>query len=199
MTMLLRSVWRVAGVDEVGRGPLAGAVVAAAVVLDEHRPIEGLDDSKALGAARRATLAAQIREQAAAWAIGRAEHHEIDRINILAASLLAMCRAVQALPEMPQHVLVDGIHAPCLRVRVDTRARGDGLLPAVAAASILAKVVRDTEMQALEEQHPGYGFARHKGYPTAEHLDALQRLGPCPIHRLSFAPLKRLLAARETR
>ncbi len=196
MTRLHVSKWWVAGVDEVGRGPLAGAVVAAAVVLDERCVPPGLDDSKRLSAARREQLAAEIRERATAWAIGRAEPDEIDRLNILVASLLAMRRALDALPDAPQHVLVDGIHAPECRARVDCRARGDSLLPAIAAASILAKVVRDAEMMRMEARHPGYGFAGHKGYPTAQHLAALRSLGPCPIHRRSFAPVRRLLAER---
>lgn len=189
------STWWVAGVDEVGRGPLAGAVVAAAVVLDPRRLPAGIDDSKKLTPARRERIAGEIRELAVAWAVGRAEHGEIDRINILAASLLAMRRALDALSVTPQHVLVDGIHAPRWRGRVDCRARGDSLLPAVAAASILAKVDRDREMTLLDDRHPGYGFARHKGYPTVEHLAALVRLGPCEIHRRSFAPVRRVLSA----
>lgn len=190
-------MWWVAGVDEVGRGPLAGAVVASAVVLDHRRVPVGINDSKKLTPVRRDRLAGEIRELAVAWAIGRAEHDEIDHLNILAASLLAMRRALDALPVAPQHVLVDGIHPPRWRGRVDCRARGDSLLPAVAAASILAKVERDAEMTLLDNHHPGYGFARHKGYPTAEHLAALERLGPCPIHRRSFAPVRRVLAGER--
>lgn len=196
MNRMRRTAWLVAGVDEVGRGPLAGAVVAAAVVLDESRPVPGLDDSKALSPARREQLAQLIREQALAFALGRAEALEIDRLNILAASLLAMRRAVEALPAPPQQVLVDGVHAPALRCGILCRARGDGLLPAVSAASILAKVARDAEMVALDQRYPGYGLAQHKGYPTPVHLAALERLGPSPEHRCSFAPVRRVLAAR---
>ena len=195
MSGMRRSAWLVAGVDEVGRGPLAGAVVAAAVVLDECRPVPGLDDSKALPEARREALAEHIRERALGFALGRAEPEEIDRLNILAASLLAMRRAVEALPQAPQQVLVDGIHPPALRCSVHCRAKGDGLLPAVSAASILAKVARDAEMVALDERYPGYGLAQHKGYPTASHLAALRSLGPSPVHRRSFAPVRRLLVA----
>ena len=186
-----------AGVDEVGRGPLAGDVVAAAVILDPARPIPGLDDSKKLTAERREALAPEIRERAAAWALGRASVAEIDELNILQASLLAMHRAVAALDREPAMVLVDGNKLPRWPYRSEPVVGGDALVPAIAAASILAKVQRDQEMIAFEETYPGYGLARHKGYPTREHLDALQRLGVTPLHRRSFAPVRDLLKTSE--
>jgi ribonuclease HII len=186
---------RVAGVDEVGRGPLAGPVVAAAVILDPERPIEGLRDSKALSPARREALAARIRERALAWALGRAEVEEIDRLNILWASLLAMRRAVALLVPPPTSVLVDGNRCPDLPVPARAVVRGDATVPAISAASILAKVARDAEMVELDARFPGYGLARHKGYPSPEHLLALERLGPSAIHRRSFAPVARAAAA----
>lgn len=179
----------VAGVDEAGRGPLAGPVLAAAVVLDPRRPIAGLDDSKRLSAARREALAALIRERALAWALGRAEVEEIDRLNILVASLLAMRRAVEALAQPPSLVLVDGQHCPPLGCPSRAVVGGDREVPAISAASILAKVARDAEMCELESRFPGYGFALHKGYPTPAHLAALRALGACPVHRRSFAPV----------
>jgi len=183
----------VAGVDEVGRGPLAGPVVAAAVILDPKRPIDGLADSKALSAARRDVLAAQIREQALAWAIGRAEHEEIDRINILQASLLAMRRAVLALSPTPEFALIDGNRCPLLPCPAQAVIRGDSSVAAISAASILAKVTRDAEMTQLDMLYPGYGFASHKGYPTKTHIAALASLGVTPIHRRSFGPVKKVL------
>jgi len=183
----------VAGVDEVGRGPLAGAVVTAAVILDPNNPIEGLADSKKLTEKRREFLVPLIKEHALAWAMGRAEPHEIDQINILQASLLAMKRAVEALDIAPEHVLVDGIHAPDLNCKTTTVIKGDQKEPAIAAASILAKVARDTEMQEMELLYPGYGFAKHKGYPTKQHQQALLELGVTEIHRRSFSPVKRAL------
>ena len=188
MTRLL-----LAGVDEAGRGPLAGPVVAAAVILDPSRPIEGLADSKKLSPGRRATLAERIRADALAWALGRAEVEEIDRINILQASLLAMSRAVAALGVAPARVQVDGNRCPALACPVEAVVGGDGLVPAIGAASILAKVARDRELERLDREYPGYGLARHKGYPTAAHLEALGRLGVSAIHRRSFAPVRRLL------
>ncbi len=179
-----------AGVDEVGRGPIAGPVVAAAVILDPNRPIEGLDDSKRLTARRRETLALAIRERALAFALGRTDVEEIDAINIHRASLLAMSRAVAALPVAPGRVVVDGIHCPEVGCEVEAIPHGDALVPAISAASIVAKVVRDAEMVALEARYPGYGFAQHKGYGTAAHREALRRLGPTPLHRRSFAPLR---------
>lgn len=181
-----------AGVDEAGRGPLAGPVVAAAVILDPVRPVAGLTDSKLLDARRREGLASQIRERALGFALGRAEVQEIDDLNILRASLLAMQRAVQALRPPPLHAVIDGLHAPALACTVHTMVKADLLVPAVSAASILAKVARDAEMLALHEHYPVYGFARHKGYPTREHLAALRAHGACAVHRRSFAPVRRL-------
>ncbi|HET8701823.1 MAG TPA: ribonuclease HII [Nitrococcus sp.] len=185
---------RVAGIDEAGRGPLAGPVFAAAVIL-ASAPIAGIADSKLLPAARRRALAAIIKERAIGWAIGRAEVEEIDCLNILQATLLAMQRAVAALTPKPQLALVDGRDRPSLPCRVKTIVRGDVSVQAISAASILAKVARDAEMVALDEYYPGYGLARHKGYGTPEHLAALQRLGPTPIHRCSFRPVRVLLDA----
>ncbi|QIB66698.1 ribonuclease HII [Kineobactrum salinum] len=186
--------WEVAGVDEVGRGPLAGDVVAAAVILDPARPIAGLRDSKKLSAARREELALQIRAQALAWAVARASVAEIDELNILQASLLAMHRAVQALQLQPRYVLVDGNRLPRWPYASEPVVGGDDLVPAIAAASILAKVQRDNELVTLDLSYPGYGFAAHKGYPTRAHLQALRALGVTPLHRRSFAPVKSLLA-----
>jgi len=183
-----------AGVDEVGRGPLAGDVVAAAVILDPRQPIEGLRDSKKLSASRRELLAKVIRERALAWSIARASVAEIDEINILQASLLAMHRAVQSLNPEPEYVLVDGNRMPLWDYASKAVIRGDDRVPAIAAASILAKVQRDSELIALDTVYPGYGFASHKGYPTAAHLQALQTLGVTPVHRRSFAPVKKMLA-----
>ena len=185
----------IAGVDEVGRGPLAGDVVAAAVILDPARPIEGLRDSKKLSESRRETLAAVIRERAAAWAVARASVAEIDEINILQASLLAMHRAVAALSPQPGYVLVDGNRLPRWSYPSEPVVKGDDRVPAIAAASILAKVQRDGELIALEQEYPGYGFAAHKGYPTAAHLDALRTLGVTPVHRRSYAPVRVILEA----
>ena len=186
----------VAGVDEVGRGPLAGDVVAAAVILSDPSP-EGVTDSKALTAKRRECLADVIRREAVSWALGRASVAEIDELNILEASLLAMRRAVEGLSVTPTLVLVDGNRLP--RWPFESRAivKGDLHEPAIGAASILAKVQRDGEMQALHERYPEYGFDQHKGYPTKAHLAALERLGATPIHRRTFAPVKRLLAHPE--
>lgn len=186
----------IAGVDEVGRGPLAGDVVAAAVILSDPAPA-GVTDSKALTAKRRECMADVIRKEAISWALGRASVAEIDELNILEASLLAMRRAVEGLSVTPTLVLVDGNRLP--RWSFESRAivKGDLREPAIGAASILAKVQRDGEMQALHDQYPGYGFDQHKGYPTKAHLAALERLGVTPIHRLSFAPVKRLLAHPE--
>ena len=181
---------RVAGVDEVGRGPLAGAVVAAAVILDPTRPIEGLADSKALTAKRREALDTLIRRDALAWAIGRAEVDEIDTVNILEATGRAMQRAVAALQVSPQHILVDGNRAPEFSVPVDCIVKGDATVDEIRAASIIAKVFRDAEMAELDARYPGYGLAENKGYGTAEHRAALQRLGPSPCHRRSFEPCR---------
>lgn len=189
---------RLCGVDEAGRGPLAGCVFAAAVILDPARPVAGLADSKLLAPARRDELAADIRESALAWAVAFATPGEIDEINILRASLVAMSRAVAGLGVDPDEVAVDGLHVPP-GVAAHCRAivKGDRLVPAISAASILAKTARDAEMVAMESRFPGYGFARHKGYPTPEHLDALDRLGPCDIHRRSFAPVRLAIAQRR--
>ena len=183
----------IAGVDEVGRGPLAGPVVAAAVILDPARPIAGLADSKRLGATRREQLAAEIRAKSLAWALGRAEVAEIDQINILQASLLAMQRAVENLNVAPDQALVDGNRCPRLACPCEAIVKGDATVPAISAASILAKVARDAELRELHERYPHYGFAQHKGYPTAAHVDALRRHGPCPEHRRSFAPVAAVL------
>jgi ribonuclease HII len=183
----------VAGVDEVGRGPLAGPVVTAAVILDPERPIEGLMDSKKLSESRREILAEQIKERALAWAIGRAEVEEIDEINILQATMLAMQRAVAALDPQPVHVLVDGNRCPALPCTAEAIIKGDGAVPAISAASIIAKVSRDNELVALDAKYPGYGLAGHKGYPTKAHMAALNELGVTPIHRRSFAPVRRAL------
>ena len=185
----------IAGVDEVGRGPLAGDVVAAAVILDPARPISGLRDSKKLSAARREQLAAQIREQALAWSVARATVAEIDELNILQASLLAMHRAVLALQPQPVYVLVDGNRLPRWDYASEPVVKGDDRVAAIAAASILAKVQRDAELQELDRQYPGYGFARHKGYPTPAHLAALRELGATAVHRRSFAPVRAILQA----
>jgi len=191
--------WRqpglVAGVDEAGRGPLAGPVVAAAVILDPGRHIEGLADSKTLGERRREALAAEIRSSSIAWGLGSAEPAEVDALNILQATFLAMRRALQALGAPPSHVVVDGNLCPDLRdlgwpCTVEAVVRGDATVPAVSAASILAKCARDACMLELEVRYPGYGFASHKGYPTAAHIAALRRLGPSPVHRRSFAPVQ---------
>ncbi|MBX3706572.1 MAG: ribonuclease HII [Pseudomonadales bacterium] len=188
----------IAGVDEAGRGPLAGPVVAAAVVLDPAQPIEGLRDSKRLSAARRVTLADEIRARALAWALGSAAVEEIDRLNILEATLLAMQRAVGGLGLVPERILVDGNRLPAFAVPAAAVVGGDGAVPAISAASILAKVTRDALMHTLAERHPGYGFEVHKGYPTPGHRQALARLGPSPIHRMSFAPVRAALpGARE--
>ena len=184
----------VAGVDEVGRGPLAGDVVAAAVILDPARPIEGLKDSKKLTERRREELAVTIRERALSYCVARATVAEIDTINILQASLLAMHRAVQGLNPQPHYVLVDGNRLPRWDYAAEPVVKGDDRVAAIAAASILAKVQRDAELVALDERFPGYGFAAHKGYPTKRHLDALVELGVTEHHRRSFAPVKKILA-----
>lgn len=186
----------IAGVDEAGRGPLAGPVVAAVVVLDSRRPIAGLADSKTLTAQNRETLSAVIKRQALGWAIGQVEVEDIDRLNILQASLLAMRRAVSTLKIRADLVLVDGKNVPPLRCWVQTLVKGDARVPQIAAASILAKVERDALMRALDAQFPVYGFAQHKGYPTRAHLRALQAHGPSPVHRRSFAPVREILASK---
>lgn len=185
----------VAGVDEAGRGPLAGPVVAAAVVLDPAKPIEGLADSKKLTARRREVLADAIRESALAWAVAEASVAEIDELNILHASMLAMRRALEALAPRPEHALIDGNRCPTeLSCSAEAVVGGDARVQAISAASILAKVIRDETMLRLHEEYPEYEFARHKGYPTAAHLAALGRHGPSACHRLSFAPVRRARA-----
>ncbi len=184
----------IAGVDEAGRGPLAGPVMAAAVILHPDRPIAGLADSKQLSPKRREALYTQIVERAQAYAVGRAEVAEIDHLNILQATLLAMSRAVQALQVIPEIVWIDGNQAPRLPMPVRTLIQGDRDGGPISAASILAKVSRDREMARLAALYPDYGFERHQGYPTAAHLAALMRHGPSPVHRLSFAPVRRALA-----
>jgi len=187
------------GVDEVGRGCLAGDVLAAAVILDPHRPVAGLADSKCLSAARRERLYEAIIGRAVAWAVGRATVAEIDRLNILQASLLAMHRAVAALEPAPDFVVVDGNRLPSWPYAARAVIGGDALVPCISAAAIVAKVTRDREMQMLDVSFPGYGFARHKGYGTAEHRGALARLGPCALHRAGFAPVRRARAGVSLR
>ncbi len=177
--------------DEAGRGPLAGPVVAGAVILDPKRPIEGLRDSKRLSAGRREQLSVEIRERAIACALGRADVDEVDRLNVLGASMLAMRRAVEALGVQPHIVYVDGNRCPSLSVPSVAVVGGDDLLPEISAGSIIAKTARDAEMTALARVFPGYGFERHKGYGTRRHLEALARLGPCAAHRASFEPVRR--------
>ena len=188
---------RLCGVDEAGRGPLAGAVFAAAVVLDPARPIDKLNDSKLIAPAARERIAEAIRAQALAWAVASASVEEIDRINILEASLLAMRRAVEALGLEPDEVCVDGLHVPHVRFACRAIVKGDRLVPAISAASILAKVARDAEMVALHERYPQYGFAEHKGYASPEHLAALREHGPCDIHRRTFEPVQSMLLQPE--
>ncbi|WP_426149236.1 ribonuclease HII [Pseudomonas sp. DC3000-4b1] len=187
----------VAGVDEVGRGPLCGAVVTAAVILDPARPILGLNDSKKLTEARREALYDEICEKALSWCVARAEVDEIDSLNILHATMLAMQRAVAGLHVTPRLALIDGNRCPTLAVPSAAVVQGDAKVPAIAAASILAKVSRDREMTAFELIYPGYGLGSHKGYATPVHLEALARLGPTPIHRRSFAPVRAAFEARD--
>ena len=185
---------RVAGVDEAGRGPLAGPVVVAAVILDPRRPIDGLADSKVLSEAQRDALAPLIRVHALAWSIIAVDIDEIERLNILGATLVGMERALRALQTAPALATIDGNRLPkSLPCRARAIVDGDATEPAIGAASILAKTERDRIMRELDDAHPGYGFARHKGYSTPEHLVALERLGPCPIHRRGFEPVRRLL------
>ena len=184
----------VCGIDEAGRGPLAGPVVAAAVILDAERPIAGLDDSKKLGEKAREALALLIRERAVAWAVAEATVEEIDRLNILQATFLAMQRAVAGLGIRPTSALVDGNRCPQLAIPVTAVIKGDGKIASIAAASILAKTVRDAAMRMLHARYPQYGFASHMGYPTATHLRALEAHGVSPVHRRSFGPVARMLA-----
>lgn len=184
----------IAGVDEAGRGPLAGPVVAAAVILDPARPVAGLADSKLLSERQRAELELEIKEHALAWAVARADVDEIDALNILWASMLAMRRAVLALSTAPLLALIDGDRCPAeLPCPAQAIVKGDETVAAISAASILAKVARDRELTALDAQYPGYGFAQHKGYSTRGHVAALELLGACPIHRRSFEPVRRVL------
>ena len=184
----------VCGIDEAGRGPLAGPVVAAAVILDPARPIAGLNDSKKLSEKKRAALAGLIRERAVAWCVAEASVAEIDRLNILQATMLAMQRAVAGLAVRPTSALVDGNRCPHLDIPVEAVIKGDGKIASIAAASILAKTVRDAGMLALHEKFPQYGFASHMGYPTAAHCQALAEHGASPVHRRSFGPVARQLA-----
>ena len=193
VSLLWDSPGLIAGVDEAGRGPLAGPVVAAAVILDELKPIRGLADSKKRSPRRREALFDEIMAKALCCSIAEASVAEIDRLNILQASLLAMKRAVEGLRLPPARVLVDGNQLPRLRVACEAVIGGDASVPAISAASILAKVHRDRLCERLHEQHPQYGFAEHKGYGTAAHIDALRRHGPCEVHRRSFAPVRELL------
>jgi ribonuclease HII len=181
-----------AGVDEVGRGPLAGPVVAAAVILDLHKPIPGLQDSKKLSACKREQLTQLIKQNAICYAYGRAEAAEIDEINIFQASLIAMQRAIANLKVQPTYVLVDGKFCPKITHKVEAIIKGDNKIQEISAAAIIAKVLRDSEMIALDKRYPEYGFAQHKGYPTKQHFAALQKFGPTPIHRRSFAGIANL-------
>lgn len=186
----------IAGVDEVGRGPLVGAVVTAAVILDPKNPIEGLNDSKKLSEKKREKLAEEIKEKALCWSLGRAEVEEIDELNILHATMLAMQRAVQGLSIQPDFVLVDGNRTPEFPMPAEAIVKGDGLIAEISAASIIAKVARDNEMKELDAQYPEYGFAKHKGYPTKLHFEKLEEFGATPFHRKSFAPVKRILGLK---
>ena len=194
---IMQSNFLICGVDEAGRGPLAGAVFAAAVILNAARPIKGLADSKTLSAKRRDQLALEIRECSLAYCVAFADVTEIDSFNILQATLLAMKRAVEGLSYAPEHtpdeVVVDGLHVPKIAHKSRAVIEGDRLVQEISAASILAKTARDAEMVALHERYPQYGFAKHKGYGTAEHIRALREYGPCPLHRRSFAPLRTML------
>jgi ribonuclease HII len=192
-----RVLWKsgiraIAGVDEVGVGPLAGPVVAAAVVFSPNTELDGIDDSKQLEPEQRTKLAARIREHATAIGVGSAEVGEIDRLNIYHAGLLAMRRAIEALPLAPEHVLVDARVIPGVSIPQNSFNKGDGINFSIAAASIIAKTHRDRLMEDLEKEYPGYGFAQHKGYSTLEHQNAIRELGPCPIHRLSFQFIREL-------
>lgn len=187
----------IAGVDEVGRGPLAGAVVTAAVILDPDKPVDGLDDSKKISEKKRVVLSQQIKERALCYCIARAEHSEIDAINIFQATLVAMQRAVEGLTITPDKVLVDGKFCPDIDYSCEAVIKGDSRVAAISAASILAKVERDNEMIALDKVWPGYGFAKHKGYPTKVHIAALQKLGVTPIHRRSYKPVQKITESQR--
>jgi ribonuclease HII len=190
----LNNVELLAGVDEVGRGPLAGPVVAAAVILDPEKPIKGLNDSKKITQKKRELISVEIKSKALAWSLGRAEVKEIDEINILQASLLAMKRAIESLSLAPKLVAVDGQYAPDVIYEKIAIIKGDSLVPAISAASIIAKVERDNEMIDFEETYPGYGFSSHKGYPTKQHIASLEKLGVTEIHRRSFAPVAKFIS-----
>lgn len=187
---------RIAGVDEVGRGPLVGAVVAAAVILDPDQPIEGLADSKTLSPKKREALAIEIHDKALSWALGRAEAKEIDELNILQASLLAMKRAVEALTIRPDHLQIDGNRCLDMNCSMEAIVKGDSKIAAISAASIIAKVARDHEMLELDQRYPMYGFASHKGYPTKKHKEALQKHGAISEHRVSFKPVREVLTSK---
>ena len=187
----------IAGVDEVGRGPLCGPVIAAAVILDPACPIEGLNDSKKLSEKRREALFDVICQDALAWSLGRADVAEIDDLNILHATMLAMQRAVEGLSVKPEMAYIDGNRCPKLSCPAEAIVKGDSRVPEIAAASIIAKVTRDREMVIMDSKWPGYGIAGHKGYPTKVHMEALRKLGPAPIHRRSFKPVRELLGSLE--
>jgi len=187
----------IAGVDEVGRGPLVGDVVTAAVILDPRHPIVGLADSKKLSEKKRNILATEIKQYALAWSIGSASPQEIDELNILQATMLAMTRAVQGLSVQPTHVMVDGNRCPVWDYSSEAVVKGDALITEISAASIIAKVTRDKEMLIMDQQYPEYGFAKHKGYPTPLHLAKLAELGPLPQYRMSFKPVQQSLAMRN--
>lgn len=193
----MSTVW-ICGVDEAGRGPLVGSVVAGAVVLDPNQPIIGLRDSKKLSPARREKLYAEIMQKARAWGIGQASPSEIDTLNILQATMLAMRRAIEALSERlgewPSKALIDGNRCPILPIASEAIIKGDAKEPAISAASIIAKVTRDQQMQALHTQYPQYGFNQHMGYPTEAHMQALKQYGPCEEHRRTFAPVRDLIS-----
>ena len=191
--LIIRETDMVAGVDEVGRGPLAGPVVAAAVILDPNKKIDGLCDSKKLTPRKRFLISEKIKSNSLAWSLGRADVDEIVQINILQASLLAMQRAVEALTINPDIVLVDGKFTPDINFKKKAIIKGDNLIPAISAASIIAKVERDNEMIALDKIYPGYGFSSHKGYPTRKHIESLERLGITDIHRITFSPVSKYI------
>lgn len=199
MTILRYSGRLLAGVDEVGRGPLAGDVVAAAVILDASKPVQGLADSKKLSEKKREDLYRAIVDRALCWHVGRASVAEIDSLNILQASLLAMRRAVEGLKITPEFVAVDGNRLPAWSYATQAIIGGDARVPVIGAASIIAKVTRDREMTTLADRYPGYGFAVHKGYGTPHHLTALRKLGPCPAHRHSFRPVRELVTGQNNR
>ena len=193
------STQHVAGVDEVGIGPLAGPVLACAVILDPTTPIAGLNDSKSISEKRRQSLAVEIKERALSVSVGRASVEEIDALNVLQASHLAMRRAVEGLSIVPGHILVDGNKVPEFGISTEAIVQGDKTVPAISAASIVAKVTRDAELVALAKRYPEYGFESHKGYPTTKHRQVLRLIGPCPAHRRSYAPVQKALARQIAR